>query len=193
MAKNYSLAEATMIIAENKDKAAIADLGKRYPVLTVMLARVATKAGSDFTDFMSFIPEHISANKINKAIKETIGEVSDSDDDFMNEPSEEKPKKEKKSKKDRKSKKSKAKVEKEAEEELEEEEVEDGKYEGMDAQDLFKECKKRGLKAKPKRSAKFYIAILEEDDAKNADSDEDEDDVEDIPDEVEDDDDEWDI
>lgn len=79
MAKNYSLKEAVAIIATGKDLEAIADIGRRYPVLAHKIAVVATKAGEEFVDLMNYMPDYLSANKVNKAIKDDITE-SDSDD-----------------------------------------------------------------------------------------------------------------
>lgn len=42
-------------------------------------------------------------------------------------------------------------------------------YEGKSAVELFKECKKRGLKVVPKKPAKFYIDLLVKDDEAKAD------------------------
>ena len=81
MAKNYTIAEAVQIIAENGDNEALMDLGKRYPLLTQKIARVAVKAGEDFVDLMSFMPEYISANKVNSAIKKMLDEAPDADED----------------------------------------------------------------------------------------------------------------
>ena len=81
MAKNYTIAEAVQIIAENGDNEALMDLGKRYPLLTQKIARVAVKAGEDFVDLMSFMPEYLSANKVNSAIKKMLDEAPDADDD----------------------------------------------------------------------------------------------------------------
>lgn len=39
-------------------------------------------------------------------------------------------------------------------------------YEGKSAMELFKECKKRGLKAEPKKKAAYYAELLTKDDAK---------------------------
>lgn len=80
MAKNYTIAEAVQIITENGDNEALMDLGKRYPLLTQKIARVAVKAGEDFVDLMSFMPEYLSANKVNSAIKKMLDEASDADD-----------------------------------------------------------------------------------------------------------------
>ena len=81
MAKNYTIAEAVQIIAENGDNEALMDLGKRYPLLTQKIARVAVKAGEDFIDLMSFMPEYLSANKVNSAIKKMLDEAPDADED----------------------------------------------------------------------------------------------------------------
>lgn len=81
MAKNYTIAEAVQIIAENGDNEALMDLGKRYPLLTQKIARVAVKAGEDFVDLMSFMPEYLSANKVNSAIKKMLDEAPDADED----------------------------------------------------------------------------------------------------------------
>lgn len=89
MAKNYTIAEAVQIIAENGDNEALMDLGKRYPLLTQKIARVAVKAGEDFVDLMSFMPEYLSANKVNSAIKKMLDEAPDADDDVEDDGDEE--------------------------------------------------------------------------------------------------------
>lgn len=58
--------------------------------------------------------------------------------------------------------------------EPESDEDDDGKgspYEGKSAMELFKECKKRGLKAEPKKKAAYYAELLDKDDAKADDED----------------------
>ncbi|MDD4804585.1 MAG: hypothetical protein PHN69_05365 [Candidatus Pacebacteria bacterium] len=80
MAKNYTYAEAVAIIAEGKDLEAIMDLGRRYPVLVQKTTVVATKAGEDFVELMSFMPEYLTANKVNTSIKKAVTETeADSD------------------------------------------------------------------------------------------------------------------
>ena len=54
----------------------------------------------------------------------------------------------------------------EAEEETEEEKTEG--YEAMSAMELFKECKKRGIKIKPRQKAAVYVEALKKDDAAKA-------------------------
>lgn len=79
MAKNYTFNEAVKIIANGTDLEAITDIGRRYPVLAHKIAVVATKAGEEFVDLMNYMPDYLSANKVNTAIKASITE-SDSDD-----------------------------------------------------------------------------------------------------------------
>lgn len=70
---------------------------------------------------------------------------------------------------------------KQEEPEEEDEEEDENDYESMSPKELYVECKERGLKAKPKQKAKYYIDMLLEDDAKGNDEDweEDEEDEED--------------
>lgn len=81
MAKNYTFSEAVNIIAEGKDLESITDIGRRYPVLATKVAVVAAKAGEAFTDLMSFMPDYLTANKVNTAIKNSITGSDASDDE----------------------------------------------------------------------------------------------------------------
>lgn len=45
-------------------------------------------------------------------------------------------------------------------------------YDGMSAMDLFKECKKRGIKIKPRQKAAVYIEALKKDDQKSGSEEE---------------------
>lgn len=60
-----------------------------------------------------------------------------------------------------------------------EDDVEDNPYAGKTAMDLFKECKKRGLKVKPKQKAAVYAELLMKDDQAKAESDDADDDWDD--------------
>lgn len=159
MARNYKIGEVVEIIAEGKDVEAIQDLGRKYPLLVAKVAKVT--AGNnikEITELFSYIPEYVSANKVNKLIREAAGllgakEAEDADDvEDAAEEAEEKP-----AKKKAPAKKS------------------GGKYDGKDAIELFKECKKRGIKAAPKKTAKYYIGLLEKADAELAEADDAED------------------
>lgn len=81
MAKNYTFSEAVNIIAEGKDLESITDIGRRYPVLATKVAVVAAKAGEAFTDLMSFMPDYLTANKVNTAIKNSITGSGATDDE----------------------------------------------------------------------------------------------------------------
>lgn len=216
MAKNYTLKEAANIIAEGKKKDEIIEIGRRFPLLAVSLAAVIAQANEKFLDFINYMPDHITANKINSAMKSDIEDTdeADSDEDETEAPA----------KAEKSVKKATKKVEAEAdsdysaisgtklyemiksagklkdlkakgfgtkkadlvaylehnpldgtdevEEEAEDEAETAGKYDDMNAMELFKECKKRGIKAAPKKPAKFYVELLEKDDTANADSDE---------------------
>lgn len=80
MAKNYTFNEAVKIIAKGTDLEAITDIGRRYPVLAHKIAVVTAKAGEEFVDLMGYMPDYLTANKVNSAIKAGITE-SGSDED----------------------------------------------------------------------------------------------------------------
>ena len=80
MAKNYTFNEAVKIIAKGTDLEAITDIGRRYPVLVHKIAVVTAKAGEEFVDLMGYMPDYLTANKVNTAIKAGITE-SGSDED----------------------------------------------------------------------------------------------------------------
>ena len=80
MAKNYTFNEAVKIIAKGTDLEAITDIGRRYPVLAHKVAVITAKAGEEFVDLMGYMPDYLTANKVNAAIKAGITE-SDSDDE----------------------------------------------------------------------------------------------------------------
>lgn len=81
MAKNYTFNEAVKIIAKGTDMEAITDIGRRYPVLATKVAVVAAKAGEEFVDLMGYMPDYLTANKVNTAIKAGITESGSDDED----------------------------------------------------------------------------------------------------------------
>lgn len=243
MAKNYTMTDVANIFAERTDFEAMADIGKRYPLLAIKMTALATKAPEETADIFSYMPDYLSANKVNKAIKDGGEDVSDSDaeDDETTEAPAEKPAKKPVAKKEAKAdtgskdfdsmnnkqmyellgelgerkackaefgdlskasmmaylKKHHSDGAAEAEDEAEEE-AEVGKYDGKKAPELYAICKKRGIKAEPKKPAKYYIDLLEKADAAEAEEEpEDEDDwgedaeAEEPADDVDDDEDEW--
>lgn len=80
MAKNYSLTEAVQIIVENEDAAQLVELGKRFPLLVSKITRIAAKAGEELNDLMQFMPENLSANKVNQSIKKALEEDAEDED-----------------------------------------------------------------------------------------------------------------
>ena len=206
MAKNYTFNEAVKIIANGTDLEAITDIGRRYPVLAHKIAVVAAKAGEEFVDLMGYMPDYLTANKVNTAIKAGITESGSDDEDAEDTEAEAttedagedateataqwdesmsakqlwdilgKAGKRKLAKSTKKADLVEAckqafgtVTEAEAEDaEAEEATTEANPYEGKSAMELFKECKKRGIKAAPKKPAKFYADLLVKDDAEQA-------------------------
>ena len=197
MAKNYTLNEAVNIIANGTNLEEIADIGRRYPVLAHKIAVVTAKAGKELIDLMGYMPDYLTANKVNTAIKAGITESEGENDDEENEATETKGAAETgaewnenmsaKQLWDILGKAGKRKLAKstkksdlidackkafgetaEAEDAEEEDAAETNPYEGKSAVELFKECKARKIKAAPKKPAKFYADLLAKDDAAKA-------------------------
>ena len=80
MAKNYTFAEAVKIINAGTDMESIIDIGRRYPTLLHKVTKVTAKAGEDFVDLMNFMPDYLTANKVNTAIKNTVGGNTETDE-----------------------------------------------------------------------------------------------------------------
>ena len=175
MAKNYTLAEAAKVIAEGKDYEALQDIGRRFPLLMNKMTKLVTLA-PEAVEIFGYMPDYLTANKINKAIKEeNLGDTEVDEDEDAEEVTEEKPVK----KEDKSVKKNAAKGKKAKEvEEDDEEEDEENPYAGKNAPELYKECKKRGIKVEAKKNAKYYEKALLEADA-NADADSEDEDWED--------------
>lgn len=199
MAKNYTFNEAVKIIADGTDLEAITDIGRRYPVLATKVAVVVAKAGKDFVDLMSYMPDYLTANKVNTAIKASITETASDDEDAdeaeaatedaaedeataqWNESMSAKQlweilgkagkrKLAKSTKKADLIEACKKAFGEDAEAKEEEDATEANPYEGKTAMELFKECKARKIKAAPKKPAKFYVDLLVKDDAAKAET-----------------------
>lgn len=182
MAKNYSITEMVDVLVEGKDLEAIAEMGKRFPVLTYKITKVTSKAAEEFADLAKYL-DFVSANRVTKLIKGGSDSVdedevvesevdADSEDETEDEPEKKEMTKAEKAKARREARKAKkAKEAAEAAEADESEEDGDGEkdYSEMTAIELFKECKKRKIKAAvPKKPQAFYIDLLKKDDAKKA-------------------------
>lgn len=222
MAKNWTMAEAVVAIANN-DGEAILDIGRRFPLLTNYVAKAVAGDGKAVVALFESIPEYLTANKVQTALKNALGEVSEVEDE--EEEVEEKPAKPAKKAEKKPAKKaeveededdadeaadddyeaingsklyemckergilSKCKTKKKADlivalreddanggsdsDDEAEDDEEAGKYDGMSAQELFKECKKRGIKTELKKPAKYYIELLVADDNKEEADEED--------------------
>lgn len=167
MAVNYTLGQAFRKIADGTDTEAVADIARRFPMVAVNCAKLVDKADVVGPLFDS-LPDYLTARKVEKGLR---GPVSD------DEPAEEAEVEAEQEKPAPKKRGRKLAQKKEAEPDPKEDASEDdNKYAGKAAPELFKECKKRGIKAAPKKPAKYYIDLLEKDDAKcNEPEDEDDD------------------
>lgn len=225
MAKNYTMTDVANIFATGTDFESMTDIGRRYPLLAIKMTALVAKAPKETVDIFGYMPDYLSANKVNKAIKDGGEDVSEAEDDETEVPAE-KPAKKPVAKEKAKAA-PKAKVEgtdydsmnnkqmydllgelgerkackaefgdlskasmtaylkkhhgdgatAEAEDETEEE---TGKYDGKKAPELYALCKKRGIKAEPKKTAKYYIDLLEKADAAEEEAEaEDEDEADD--------------
>lgn len=130
MAKNYTLTEAIITTHENGDMEALADLGRRYPLLMAKVQRLVAKAGEEAVDLAQYFPEYLSANKVNKAIKdgapESDAEDEDSDDDVDETPKKKAPAAGGKPAKGKK-----------ADDDSDDEDGEESKYASMSSRDLW--------------------------------------------------------
>ena len=177
MATNYTVGQAFDVINEGKDVEAIADIARRFPLVAVYSAKLAPVAGAA-SELLNSLPDYMTARKVEKGLRGAIGADIDDEADAETEdeteaeaePADEAPKKRGR----------KAKAKPEPEPDATEEAESDSKYAGKNAMELFKECKKRGIKCQPKKPAKFYVDLLEKADAEGAQESEDEDDDWDI-------------
>lgn len=131
MAKNYTLTEAIITAHENGDMEALADLGRRYPLLMAKVQRLVTKAGEEAVDLAQYFPEYLSANKVNKAIKDGAPESSDEDDDTDEDEADEAPKKKAPAAGGKPAKGKKA------DDDSDDEDGEESKYASMSSRDLW--------------------------------------------------------
>lgn len=168
MAVNYTLGQAFNKIADGTDTEAIADIARRFPMVAVNCAKLVDKADVIGPLFDS-LPDYLTARKVEKGLRGPVSddEPAEEEAEAEVEVEEEKPAPKKRGRKPAQKK--------EAEPDTAEAE-DDGKYAGKAAPELFKECKKRGIKAAPKKPAKYYIDLLEKDDAKGGESEDEDDD-----------------
>lgn len=174
MATNYTFAQAVKVLKDMDDLEAVQDITRRFPIASIISSKVVAAAGDDFIKLLDVMPEYLTMRKVESGFKHiaTDGDADEPEADVDDEAEKPAPKKRAR----------KAKAE-EPDDEMESDG--DGEYAGKNAMELFKLCKSRKLKAQPKKPAKYYIDILEKDDAAKAE--------EPVADDTEDDGDDWDI
>ena len=175
MATNWSLFDGAKAILAG-DQAAIAELGKRFPNTTVAIAQMGNNEGA--MKIFGALPVHVTMRKVESSFKGDI-DVEDTDAEDVEdteEAAEEKPvakrgrkpkaaaksddEKKAAAKARREARKAAKKAEAESEEPDVDEETGEVDYSAMNAVELFKECKKRGIKTQPKKKASEYIKLL---------------------------------
>ena len=172
MARSYTLGEAADILVEGKDVEAVSDLHRRFPMFAHKLMTAMNGDKDAVAEFMHYIPEYVNPRKVEKQITNATGTEEDVEEDVEEEAEQEVPEAPAPKKRTRKAKKE----EEPAEEDEPVDEEDNSKYSGKNAMELFKECKKRGIKAAPKKPAKFYIDLLEQADAEAEQADNEDDD-----------------
>ena len=168
MATNWTLAQAKKVITEGTDLAAITDIGRRFPLTALAIAKIGDNEGA--TTIINALPEHITARKIESVLKDGIADsgANDDDDDADADDAEDAEREEKPAKKNAKAKS----------------ETDDA----ADAEDpitLYKKCKKAGLKVAPKKSVKYYKDALKKAQEAENEADDDADDWDDADDKEE--------
>lgn len=206
MAKNWTLKEAVAVITKGTNKEAIQELGKKFPLTSIAIAKMGTNAGIE--TLFGAMPDHMTVLKMERSLKEGLGESEDEDVEDVNDQQVEadnddegtedlqsmtsKQLYELCTKKGIKAKKygvnkqyyldllNAGDADAEAEEDVEDAESEEPAYDEMNAMELYKLCKKRGIKAEPKKKASDYIKLLKKaDEAAKAEADADEDEEDD--------------
>lgn len=173
MAKNWVIKEAAReILAGNKD--AISDIGKRFPLAAVAIA----KAGEKALDILSAF-DFVTVRKVESVLKDGVQAIEDEDEiedpvAKAEEQTEEKLKRGRKPKtevaeepKKRGRKKKEESVMNEPEEDEEDDDTPD--YESMSEVELFKLCKSKGIKAAPKQKKQYYLDLLNSSDSDDED------------------------
>lgn len=201
MAKNWSAAEAARVVFLGEDKAAIQDIGKRFP----LFATAAARGVEGMLEIIGALnPERITVRTIESKLKEDVGEYDEEEaeveekpktkakpatktpakgkkkpepeeeDEDEDEEEEETPKKSSKGKSA--PAKGKGKKKPEPEEEEDEDDEDDDGLEEMSLTELKKEAKKRKVDIKGLKSADDIIEAIRDAEGEEDDEDEDEDD-----------------
>lgn len=81
MAINYTVAEATKIMVEREDRAAMQDICRRYPVFANAVSMVSVEKNEGILEILYSMPQYVTASKINKAMREIF--IEDVDDEEL--------------------------------------------------------------------------------------------------------------
>lgn len=197
MAQNWNVKQAYAAI-KNGEKDSMIDIGRRFPLAMAALIRIGESDAIE--NLFNTFPDHLTMRKIENALREgvkvddsdneveeevTATETEEIDYENMTGRKLYELLRDKGLYKDCVKKMGNGKKqqmidyikkygldggseEAEVEEETEEEKLEG--YEAMSAMELFKECKKRGIKIKPRQKATVYVEALKKDDAAKAES-----------------------
>lgn len=197
MAQNWNVKQAYAAI-KNGEKDSMIDIGRRFPLAMAALIRIGESDAIE--NLFNTFPDHLTMRKIENALREgvkvddsdneveeetTVTETEEIDYENMTGRKLYELLRDKGLYKDCVKKMGNGKKqqmidyikkygldggseETEAEEEAEEEKSEG--YEAMSAMELFKECKKRGIKIKPRQKAAVYVEALKKDDAAKVES-----------------------
>lgn len=199
MAQNWNVKQAYAAI-KNGEKDSMIDIGRRFPLAMAALIRIGESDAIE--NLFNTFPDHLTMRKIENALREgvkvddsdneveeeaTVPETEEIDYENMTGRKLYELLRDKGLYKDCVKKMGNGKKqqmidyikkygldggseETEAEEEAEEEKLEG--YEAMSAMELFKECKKRGIKIKPRQKAAVYVEALKKDDTAKAETEE---------------------
>ena len=165
MAKNWTIGEAFKAVLEG-DKEGILDVGKRFPLSCVMLAKVNAEAAVIF----DALPENMTVRKLESVLKGDI-EVSDEDDANEDAPAVEK--REKKEKVEKKVGKRGRPAKKVVEPDDDDEDFDDEDEEDEDEEEVVVKPKKKEKEKKNKKPAKKSVVEDDDDDDDDFDFDDD--------------------
>lgn len=143
MAKSWSVAEAVQVVVEGTDKAAIQDIGRRFPLFAVAAASGTT----GLLEIISHLSDKVTVRTLEAKMKEGVTEMEDEEEVVEKTPAKKAPAKAKAP-----AKKAPAKEEEDVFEEDDEDMSDDG-YDDMTPAELKAEAKKlkiniTGLKSK---------------------------------------------
>lgn len=202
--KNWTVREAVQVIREGKDQEAIKEIAKHFPLFAMIVA------AEDFEGLANAMPDKITVRKIENELNSggAVEDDAEDQDDSADDASDDKDgaqdldsmsknelialceKKGIKVQKYQKPKQYYIDALSKASDAKSDGDVDDEVDEGDDPVELYKQCKKAGLKVAPKKSAKYYKDALKkaeqaaedaDDDAEDWDDDDAEDQEEEKP------------